>query len=174
MCYLSPWKGRISPLDHTQFPIACRCTLLAENSSIRLAGSEEQINFSRQSHKMLKWLFCFVFVFLFLFFFNVGLFLKIFRRVPLCTTPQHKLWHEKINTQYENKHENTSFSKQNQKKSKDNDSYHNLYETTINCVFLPLVDNPSVGLHTTQTTACPSLSNYSCYNLLQLSKSLHS
>ena len=30
-----------------------------------------------------------------------------------------------------NKHENTYFYKQNQKKSKDNDSYHNLYETTI-------------------------------------------
>ena len=30
-----------------------------------------------------------------------------------------------------NKHENTYFSKQNQKKSKDNDSYHDLYETTI-------------------------------------------
>ena len=78
-------------------------------------------------------LFCFCFFVLF--FFNVGLFLKIFRRVPLCTTPQHKLWHEKINTQYENKHENTSFSKQNQKKSKDNDSYHNLYETTITVFF---------------------------------------
>ena len=78
-------------------------------------------------------LFCFCFFVLF--FFNVGLFLKIFRRVPLCTTPQHKLWHEKINTQYENKHGNTSFSKQNQKKSKDNDSYHNLYETTITVFF---------------------------------------
>ena len=30
-----------------------------------------------------------------------------------------------------NKHENTYFYKQNQKKSKDNDSHHNLYETTI-------------------------------------------
>ena len=82
-------------------------------------------------------LFCFCFFVLF--FFNVGLFLKIFRRVPLCTTPQHKLWHEKINTQYENKHENTSFSKQNQKKSKDNDSYHNLYETTITAFFFFLL-----------------------------------
>ena len=173
MCYLSPWKGRISPLDHTQFPIACRCTLLAENSSIRLAGSEEQINFSRQSHKMLKWLFCFVFVFLFLFFFNVGLFLKIFRRVPLCTTPQHKLWHEKINTQYENKHENTSFSKQNQKKSKDNDSYHNLYETTITVFFF--LSLTIYRLVYTQHKYCTSFSsNYSCCNLLQLSKSLHS
>ena len=69
-----------------------------------------------------------------------------------------------INTQYKNKDENTSFSKQNQKKSKDNDSYHNLYETTINCVFLPLVHNLSVGLHTTQRTAAPSLSNWSCCN----------
>ena len=32
----------------------CRCTLLAENFSISLAGSEEQINFSQQSPKMLK------------------------------------------------------------------------------------------------------------------------
>ena len=30
-----------------------------------------------------------------------------------------------------NKHENTYFYKQNQKKSKDNDSHDNLYETTI-------------------------------------------
>ena len=32
----------------------CRCTLLAGNSSISLAGSEEQMNFSQQSPKMLK------------------------------------------------------------------------------------------------------------------------
>ena len=31
-----------------------RCTLLAGNSSISLTGSEEQINFSKQSPKMLK------------------------------------------------------------------------------------------------------------------------
>ena len=73
MCYfsdpLSPWKGLISSLDQTQCLIGCRCTLLAGNSSIRLSGSEEQIKFSQQSPKMLKWLFCF-------FFFNVGLFLN--------------------------------------------------------------------------------------------------
>ena len=32
----------------------CRCTFLAGNSSISLAGSEEHINFSQQSPKMLK------------------------------------------------------------------------------------------------------------------------
>ena len=32
----------------------CRYSLLAKNSSISLAGSEEQINFSKQSPKMLK------------------------------------------------------------------------------------------------------------------------
>ena len=37
--------------------------------------------------------------------------------------------------QYKSKRENTYFSKQNQKKSKDNDSYHNLYETTITVFF---------------------------------------
>ena len=37
------------------------------------------------------------------------------------------------------KHENTYFSKQNQKKSKDNDSYHNLYETTITAPFFFLL-----------------------------------
>ena len=40
------------------FPISqvagCRCTLLAGNSSISLAGSEEQMYFSQQSPKMLK------------------------------------------------------------------------------------------------------------------------
>ena len=40
------------------FPISqvagCRCTLLARNSSISLAGSEEQMHFSQQSPKMLK------------------------------------------------------------------------------------------------------------------------
>ena len=32
--------------------------------------------------------------------------------------------------------------------------------STSDCVFLPLVDNLSVGLHTTQSTAPLSLSNY--------------
>ena len=40
------------------FPVSqvaeCRCTSLAGNSSISLAGNEEQINFSQQSPKMLK------------------------------------------------------------------------------------------------------------------------
>ena len=40
----------------------CRCTLLAENSSISLAGREKQIHFSQQSPKML-WS-CFSFFFL--------------------------------------------------------------------------------------------------------------
>ena len=34
--------------------VGCRCTLLAGNSSISLAGSEEQIAFSQQSLKVLK------------------------------------------------------------------------------------------------------------------------
>ena len=42
------------------FPVSqvagCRCTLLAENSFISLAGSEEQINFSSNPPKSLKWL----------------------------------------------------------------------------------------------------------------------
>ena len=46
----------IGPLGN--FPLSqvagCRGTLLAENSPISLAGSEEQINFSQQSPKMLK------------------------------------------------------------------------------------------------------------------------
>ena len=40
------------------FPISqvagCRCTLLAGNSSISLAGGEEQMCFSQQSPKMIK------------------------------------------------------------------------------------------------------------------------
>ena len=58
----------------------CRCTLLAGNSSISLAGSEEQINFSQQSPKMLKMASesCVHALLLFL-----GLFLKISRWVPL-------------------------------------------------------------------------------------------
>ena len=34
--------------------VGCRCTLLAVNSTISLAGSEEEIHFSQQSPKMLK------------------------------------------------------------------------------------------------------------------------
>ena len=41
---LSAWKGWISPIDHTQFPIGWRCTLLAGNSSITLAGSGEPVD----------------------------------------------------------------------------------------------------------------------------------
>ena len=50
------------------------------------------------------------------------------------TTTQIITW-KTINTQYKNKNDNTYFSKQNQKKSKDNDSYHNLYETTLTVFF---------------------------------------
>ena len=39
------------------------------------------------------------------------------------------------NMQYKNKHQNTYFSKQNQKNSNDHDSYYNLYETTITAFF---------------------------------------
>ena len=59
------------------FPVSqvacCRCTLLAGNSSISLAVSEEQINFSQQSPKMLK-MASESFIHAFLFW---GLFLKI-------------------------------------------------------------------------------------------------
>ena len=60
MCYFSEvppplWKGWISPLDHAQFPIGCRCTLLA--------GSEERIQVSEQCPKMLKMAFVVVVVF---------------------------------------------------------------------------------------------------------------
>ena len=34
--------------------VGCRCTLLAGNSSISLAGSEKRIHFSQQSSKILK------------------------------------------------------------------------------------------------------------------------
>ena len=54
--------------------------LLAGNSFISLAGSEEQINFSQQSPKMLKMALESFIHALFLF---LGLFLKISRRVPL-------------------------------------------------------------------------------------------
>ena len=59
-----------------------------------------------------------------------------------CATPQHKLLHGKhnINTQYKSKRENTYFSKKNKKRgSQDNDSYHNLYETTITAFFFLLL-----------------------------------
>ena len=58
----------------------CRCTLLAGNSSISLAGSEEQINFSQQSPKMLK-MASESFIHVLLLF--LDLFLKISRWVPL-------------------------------------------------------------------------------------------
>ena len=54
--------------------------LLAGNSFISLAGSEEQINFSQQSPKMLKMALESFIHALLLF---LGLFLKISRRVPL-------------------------------------------------------------------------------------------
>ena len=86
-----PATGWILPYDHTQTGqlclntsvrqvIDCRCTLLAGNSPISLAGSEEQINFSQQSAKMLKTVSesCIHALLLFL-----GLFLKISRWVPL-------------------------------------------------------------------------------------------
>ena len=66
------------------FPVSqiagSRCTLLAGNSSISLAGSEEQINFSQQSPKMLKMASEISVHALLLF---LGLFLKISRWVPL-------------------------------------------------------------------------------------------
>ena len=58
----------------------CRCTLLAGDSSISLAGSEEQINFFQQSPKMLK-IVSENFIHALLLF--LGLFLKISRWVPL-------------------------------------------------------------------------------------------
>ena len=66
------------------FPLSqvagCSCILLGRNSSISLAGSEEQINFSQQSPKMLKMASeTFIHTLLFL----LGLFLKISRCVPL-------------------------------------------------------------------------------------------
>ena len=58
----------------------CRCTLLAENSSISLTGTGEQINFSQQSPKMFK-MASESFIHAFLLF--LCLFLKISRWVPL-------------------------------------------------------------------------------------------
>ena len=54
----------------------CKCTLLAGNSSISLAGSEEQINFSQQSPNMRK-MASESFIRAFLLF--LGIFLKISR-----------------------------------------------------------------------------------------------
>ena len=59
------------------------CILLSPNSSISLAGSEEQINFSQQSPKMLK-MASETFIHVLLLF--LGLFLKISRCVPLTAT----------------------------------------------------------------------------------------
>ena len=59
------------------------CILLGRNSSISLAGSEEQINFSQQSPKMLK-MASETFIHALLLF--LGLFLKISRCVPLTAT----------------------------------------------------------------------------------------
>ena len=58
----------------------CRCTLLAGNSSISPAGSEEQIKFSQQSPKMLKMASASFIRVLLLF---LGLFLQNFLWVPL-------------------------------------------------------------------------------------------
>ena len=58
----------------------CKCTLQAGNSSISLAGNEEQFNFSQQSPKMLKMASESFIPTLLLFF---GLFLKISRWAPL-------------------------------------------------------------------------------------------
>ena len=55
IAYVTPppkLKGWILPCIHTQG--ALRCTSLVGNSSISLTGSEEQINSSQQSSKMLK------------------------------------------------------------------------------------------------------------------------
>ena len=57
-----------------------RCTLLAGNSSINLGGSEEQINFSLQSSKMLKMA---SEIFIHSLLLLLGLFLKISRSVLL-------------------------------------------------------------------------------------------
>ena len=59
--FISPSLIEGVNVSHRPLPIAYgrqvagfRCTLLAGNSSISLTGSEEQINFSKQSPKMLK------------------------------------------------------------------------------------------------------------------------
>ena len=92
---LPHWRPEVSNLvlrPHPNWPVmsghtsvgklpsklGCRCTLLAENTSISLAGSEEQIKFSQQSPKMLKMASAsFIHALL------LGLFLKNFRWVLL-------------------------------------------------------------------------------------------
>ena len=72
ICHKPLAWGNFLPHDHTSeldsnvwtirllgnFPVSqvaeCRCTSVAENSSISLAGKEGQINFFQQSPKMLK------------------------------------------------------------------------------------------------------------------------
>ena len=80
-CHMTTPKLASNVLNTSVSQVAgCRCTLLAGNSSISLAGSEEQINFSQQSPKMLKMASesCVHALLLFL-----GLFLKISPWVPL-------------------------------------------------------------------------------------------
>ena len=67
-------KGWILPFIHTQG--ALRCTSLAGNSSISLTGSEEQINSSQRSPKMLK-MASEIFIYAFL------LFLRLFVKFPV-------------------------------------------------------------------------------------------
>ena len=80
-------KGWIFPHPNwlTCFPVSqvvgCRCTLLAGNSFVSLAGSGEQKNLCQQSPKMLKTASESFIHALVLFF---GLFLKISCCVPLC------------------------------------------------------------------------------------------
>ena len=51
---ISVVSSKNSPDQMSSQVAGCRCTLLAGNSSISLAGSEEQISFSQHSPKMLK------------------------------------------------------------------------------------------------------------------------
>ena len=102
ICYLSETsppppllKEQIFAYDHPNWPVmdirllgnfpfsqvaGCSCILLGRNFSISLARSEEQINFSQQSPKMLK-MASETFIHALLLF--LGLFLKISRCVPL-------------------------------------------------------------------------------------------
>ena len=71
------------------FPVSqvagCRFTLLVGNSSISLAGSEEQIDFCQQSPKILKMASeSFILALLLL----LGLFLKISRWMPVKKDPE--------------------------------------------------------------------------------------
>ena len=70
----SKLKGWILPCIHTQG--ALRCTSLVGNSSISLTGSQEQINSSQQSSKMLK-MSSGIFIYAFL------LFLRLFLKFPV-------------------------------------------------------------------------------------------